>query len=346
MTKTSKAPRGGKGATTARAAATVKAEWDTSKFRSLDLTKLEGEGFVAAGEVRVPGSEATPRPLPDERVCFAAFMQRGVSLPVHAFLRGLLHAYGIQLHDLTPNSILQASCFVTLCECFLGVFPHWGLWKKIFDVKRCCERYQTGGVQFSVKSDVVYFDLQQKESVAGWRTRWFYIKDEAVTGQQFGLPPFDLTAVVKRTRAWRHELSERELAEVEPMYNRVIELKRAAGREVTGLHLITLFIRRCVQPLQHRSSPMWRFSGGEDPTRVRQEDYSTSELETRVQRLTKIAQKDWKRQLLECPVRPFELGCLPGEVCARTRMSAHVLGLLNLDVLSVLLLLNCRGMYT
>ena len=79
---------------------------------------------MAVGDGRVPGNEAVPRPWADERVCFATYMQRGLSLPVHAFLRGLLHAYGLQLHDLTPNSFLQIACFVTLCECFLGVFPH------------------------------------------------------------------------------------------------------------------------------------------------------------------------------------------------------------------------------
>ena len=123
MMRASKAPRVGK----ATATATAKAEWDTSKFRTVDLNKLEREGFVAAGEARVPGNEAVPRPQPEERVCFAAFMQRGLSLPVHAFLRGLLHVYGLQLHDLTPNNILQIACFITLCEFFLGVFPHLGL---------------------------------------------------------------------------------------------------------------------------------------------------------------------------------------------------------------------------
>jgi hypothetical protein len=41
----------------------------------------------------------------------------------------LLFVYGVQLHQLTPNSILHISCFITLCEAFLGINPHWGLWK-------------------------------------------------------------------------------------------------------------------------------------------------------------------------------------------------------------------------
>ena len=154
MTKSTRAAKAGKAAAAARWA------WDTSKFRGSDLRRLEKDGVLAAGDVRVPGNEAMPQPRPDERVCFASFMQRGLSLPVHGFLRGLLHVYGLQLHDLTPNSILQITCFITLCECFLGVFPHWGLWKYLFDMKRTCKFYETGGVQVSVKNEVVYFNLE------------------------------------------------------------------------------------------------------------------------------------------------------------------------------------------
>ena len=75
--------------------------------------------------------------------------------------------YGLQLHDLTPNSILQIACFITLCECFLGVFPHWGLWKYFFDMKRTCKFYETGGVGISFKNEVDYFNLKEQDSVQG-----------------------------------------------------------------------------------------------------------------------------------------------------------------------------------
>jgi hypothetical protein len=55
---------------------------------------------------------------------FLAFLLRGFSLPAHEFLRGLLFVYSVQLHQLTPNSLLHIVCFVTLCESFLGIEPH------------------------------------------------------------------------------------------------------------------------------------------------------------------------------------------------------------------------------
>ena len=34
---------------------------------------------------------------------------------------------GVQVHHLTPNSILQILIFVHLCEAFLGIEPHFDL---------------------------------------------------------------------------------------------------------------------------------------------------------------------------------------------------------------------------
>jgi hypothetical protein len=53
-------------------------------------------------------------------VLFFAFLLRGLSLPAHEFLRGLLFVYGVQLHQLTPNSIS------TLLVLLLFVSRFWG----------------------------------------------------------------------------------------------------------------------------------------------------------------------------------------------------------------------------
>lgn len=53
-------------------------------------------------------------------------------LSLDDFVQGLLHFYHMQLHDLYPNSMLHLACFVTLCECFLGLVPLKGLWKHLF----------------------------------------------------------------------------------------------------------------------------------------------------------------------------------------------------------------------
>jgi hypothetical protein len=108
-------------------------KWVPSSFDDADLKKVEKKGFLpAAAPIIFPGDESVPKPPEGYRVMFLTFLLRGVSLPAHEFLRGLLFVYGVQLHQLTPNLILHITCFVTLCESFLGIDPHWVLWKFFF----------------------------------------------------------------------------------------------------------------------------------------------------------------------------------------------------------------------
>jgi hypothetical protein len=67
-----------------------------------------------------------------ESVIYVPFLICGLALPISPFFRGLLDFYRLNLTHLNPNSILQVSVFVHLCEAFLGVLPHFGLWKYLY----------------------------------------------------------------------------------------------------------------------------------------------------------------------------------------------------------------------
>jgi hypothetical protein len=96
-----------------------------SAFTQKDLDKARADGLVSdEDEVIFPSAERIPKPRDGFRVMFFAYLLRGLSLPAHEFLHGLLFVYGVQLHQLTPNSILHIVCFITLCESFLGIDPH------------------------------------------------------------------------------------------------------------------------------------------------------------------------------------------------------------------------------
>jgi hypothetical protein len=62
-----------------------------------------------------------------ESVIYVPFLICGLALPVSPFFRGLLDFYNLNLTRLNPNSILQISIFVHLCEVYLGILPHFGL---------------------------------------------------------------------------------------------------------------------------------------------------------------------------------------------------------------------------
>ena len=65
-------------------------------------------------------------------VMFMAFVELGLAIPICDFLQGVLFFWGIQLHHLTPTSILHIAIFVHLCEAFLGIHPHFDLFKSLF----------------------------------------------------------------------------------------------------------------------------------------------------------------------------------------------------------------------
>jgi hypothetical protein len=122
-----------KKAKTADTDTSVVGNWVQTKIGGKELSNAEKIGLLKndPAESLTADPEIIPRPPPGFRVIFLAFMLRGLSLLPHPFLRGLLFAYGIQLHDLNPNMILHIACFITLCECFLGIEPHWALWRRI-----------------------------------------------------------------------------------------------------------------------------------------------------------------------------------------------------------------------
>jgi hypothetical protein len=70
-----------------------------------------------------------------EFIIFIPFLICGLGLLVSPFFHGLLDYYCLNLTHLNPKSILQIAIFVHLCEAFLGINPHFGLWKYLYHCK-------------------------------------------------------------------------------------------------------------------------------------------------------------------------------------------------------------------
>jgi len=166
--------------------------WEKSTITAADLVGPRRFGLIPPEQDKVclAGLEIVPKPDPGWRVVFLPCILRGLSFPVHTFIRNLLFVYGIQLHQLTPNSFLHLSVFLTVCECFLGIHPHWGLFKYLFQAKRLSGNFDAGGFGLSIRPDIGYFKFQMVDSAQGWRKRWFYIRDEPHQGRAVDLEPF------------------------------------------------------------------------------------------------------------------------------------------------------------
>jgi hypothetical protein len=146
-------------------------KWVPSTFDEFDLKKAKKDGFLPeAAPIIFPGDERVPSPLEGYRVMFLSFLLRGLSLPAHEFLRGLLFVYCMQLHQFMLNSILHIACFITLCESFLGIDPHLILWRFLFCLRPSValnKKPEMGGAIVSVRSELHYPEFNMAALVQG-----------------------------------------------------------------------------------------------------------------------------------------------------------------------------------
>ena len=295
----------------------VSRDWGASSISNREVNKLRTLGLISPSDddIRLPGPASRPKPPKGFTVMFVAFLFRGLSLPAHEFLRSLLFFYGIQLWQLTPNSILHLSIFITVCEAFLGIDPHWGLWRKIFYVKRHNDSNGppvVGGVGFVVRKEVDYFNYPMKESVQGWRNKWFYLRDTPVSGRRSNLPPFEDVLVAQPKKSWRNALSPEESTIADKLFDQVVDLKNTGGLTMCGTEVVSVFLQRRVQPLMSRPHQLWLYVGKDDKSRVSSADLSNDELRDEVRRLTCLSMKD--NIVLTSARPPYDLKHLPAEV--------------------------------
>ena len=95
-------------------------------------------------------------------------------------LRGLMFYYGIDFHDLSPNSLLNISAFIVVCEAFLRIQPHFRLWLKVFNVKPKVvdgQHAEFGGAMVSKLANVSWPKGTFVETVKEWQKQWFYITE-------------------------------------------------------------------------------------------------------------------------------------------------------------------------
>ena len=101
------------------------------------VKKLQKAGYLSSDIARwLPDKgQLLPTPRSHERVVFLTHFLCGLGFPLHPFFRGLMFYYGLDFHNLAPNFILNISAFIVVCEAFLCIQPHFGLWLKTFNVK-------------------------------------------------------------------------------------------------------------------------------------------------------------------------------------------------------------------
>ena len=138
------------------------------------VTKSALEARVKAGILRplkdiefpewiIPSAnDREPNPPLGYVVCFLSFLDRGFGTPAGRLIRAILHYYEVELHNLNPNSVMQAAVFATVCEGFLGVPAHWNLWLHLFKAEMSA-RY-VGGEKFPLRVSGCTLQLRQQRA--------------------------------------------------------------------------------------------------------------------------------------------------------------------------------------
>jgi hypothetical protein len=78
------------------------------------------------------------------------------------------------------------------------------------------------------------------------------------------------------------------MEEIKPLLAHIQELKSGRGGALSGTQLMAFFLQRRVQPLQHRLSKLWTFSGLGDPSRVSENLMEKKDLDRHVRALTTL----------------------------------------------------------
>jgi hypothetical protein len=91
-----------------------------SLMTQADLDALRLEGCFEPGICRLPGKKTTLKPRKNESAVFRDYFTAGLRLPVSKRFADILAAYGVQIHQLTPNSIPQVLKFLWACRTFAG----------------------------------------------------------------------------------------------------------------------------------------------------------------------------------------------------------------------------------
>jgi hypothetical protein len=210
--------------------------WPFSTVTVDDLEALVADGLLRPlsgdpqPEWMAPLSGVAPSPPSGYVLSFVSFHERGIRVPASRFMRAILHFYGVELHNLSPNSIAQAAIFAAVCEGFLGIDPHWDLWTHLFSTEPFALTTRERRVRMAVRAGGYILQLRQARaqqyipailvsSNKGWQRRWFYLRND-----DRRLPSFSQRVVTAARSNWRYGAPRDRQKNLQPLLEALQEL--------------------------------------------------------------------------------------------------------------------------
>jgi hypothetical protein len=123
----------------------------------------------------------------------------------------LLHYYDIELQHLNPNEIQHIMAFIELCEGYLGIEPHFDLWRYFFSVslhkkveiekgkkKKYMMPIGCASIRLRGNRAAQYMSLPLTTSNKGWHKQWFYLRNNPAAP----LPLFSDSFIESASKMW------------------------------------------------------------------------------------------------------------------------------------------------
>ncbi|XP_071678264.1 uncharacterized protein [Lolium perenne] len=261
-------------------------QWWPCATTDVELRELQNEGMISTHWSFVRDSDA-PKPEAGEVVMTKAWVERGLSLPCSEFFLSILNTYGLQPHNICPNSYLLLSNFVTLCEGHLGIRPDVKLWQFFFRVKKETKdkaMVNCGSMTFMLRPNRMYPPHDSHESVRYWNAGWFYEKNAPVPDVHEGLPQF-VNEPPEELASWSFVPPLALTPTLEKAARRISWLVHDG---LTGAQLTLSWFTRRIQPLRYNARLMCAYTGADDLLRVTRHDLPADSLKRRFKTLVKI----------------------------------------------------------
>ena len=151
------------------------------------------------------------------------------------------------------------AAFAALCEGFLGISPHFDLWRHFFSitVKKKREKKQElntamGCAEIHLRNNRVgdYPLMRLSTSNKGWHSHWFYVKDDVGAP----LPVFFGHIIEEVPESWKWGVPDKDKKKIKDHFATLQILKE---RGMKGSGIISPYHMRRVAPLMSRVLPLY-----------------------------------------------------------------------------------------
>jgi hypothetical protein len=150
--------------------------WEKCKIRDVHVLALEKEGTVASkaeSQWQTHYRALVPAPNKTKILMLKSHIEQGFSRLPSYFFSNLLQFYGLELHHISPNSLVSIAGYTTLCEGNLGILPRVDLFQLFFCVRPNFEDdgfpHTCGTICSVPQSSKEYPFITPLDSARGWR---------------------------------------------------------------------------------------------------------------------------------------------------------------------------------